>query len=317
MVFVVGLVVLFVLAIAVFSFWPQDQNVKIGYQRTLLYLPLFVAEKEGLFEKEGVRVKLEEFGSANLMMQALLSGQIDATGMSALNVLATVEDQQPGQFKMFLFEVFSKDQHADHILVPSGSSVSSLADLKGKRIGVHPGTTIRMYARVALGRFMDSDKDVEFVELEPPLQIQAIAAGQVDAVFALEPVPATCLAKGIARDLGGFISEYTIDPTYAGSAVFSTSFVEEEPEHAQKVQRALYRALEIIRSDPDRARTILGQYLNLAPDVLGHLTMIGWAKVEEIDRPKVRDLLDLYQKHGVIESTISLEDSYFRAKGGL
>ena len=290
----------------------QDGVVKIGYQRTLLYLPVFVAEKKGFFTEQGVRVQLKEFGSANLMMQALLSKQIHATGMSALNVLATVEQEEPGQFKMFLFEVFTQDQHADHVLVPVSSTVSSLKGLKGKRIGVHPGTTIRMYAKAALRKFMDPDDEVEFVELAPSLQVQALATSQVDAVFGLEPVAATALAKGIARDIGGFIAEHTIDPAYPGSSAFSASFVKECPDRARKVEIAIYQALDWIRSNPKSAKEVLAEYLNLAPEILPRLSLIGWAKVKEVDRSKVQDLLDIYERFGVLKEKVTLESSYFR-----
>jgi len=312
------LIVPIVVLVIIFAGWltyltlAPSQEVRIGYQRTLLYLPVFVADKKGFFEEEGLNVRLEKFDSANLMMQALLSRQIDATGMSALNVLATVEDEQPEEFKMFLFEVFTSTKHADHILVPLDSSVQTLADLKGKRIGVHPGTTIKMYAKIALSQFLRPDQDVKFVELSPALQVQALATRQVDALFALEPVSAIAISKGYAKDLGGFIAQYTLDPTYPGSSVFSTTFATKKPGQARRVQTAVYASLDFIREHPEESKSILAEYLNLDLDILPNLGLIGWAKVEEVDTSQVQKLLDIYAEEGVIENRVIPSAAYFR-----
>lgn len=290
---------------------PQ-RGLIIGYQRTLLYLPVFVAEEKGFFQEQGLSVQLKKFDSANLMMQALLSKQIQVTGMSALNVLATVQNEQPGLFRIFLFEVFTKKEHADHILVSPDSAIDSLSDLKGKRIGVHPGTTIKMYARMALGQFLNVDRDVELIELAPALQVQALATGQVDALFSLEPVSAIALSKGLARDLGGVIAQYTIDPAYPGASVFSEVFVKDKPDLAHRVQIAVYKAVDFIREHPEEAKRILADYLNLDPTILPHLKLIGWAKVEEVNVTHVQKLIDIYAEQKIIKSMKLPSAAYFQ-----
>jgi len=86
------------------------KTARIGYQQTILYLPLFVAKEQGYFKKHGVDVELVNFVSAPDMMQALLAGQINATGMSALDVIANVEQEKPGQLKMYLIEAFEPER---------------------------------------------------------------------------------------------------------------------------------------------------------------------------------------------------------------
>jgi len=311
-VLVVGLIIL---AAIIHIFHQPTTAVRIGYQRTLLYLPIFVADERGFFEEEGLKVKLERFNSANLMIQALLSRQIDVTGMSALNVLATVENEEPGQFKMFLFEVFTKKEHADHILVPVDSSVNDLSDLKGKRIGVHPGTTIKMYATMSLRQFLDTEKDVEFVELAPSLQVQAIASKQVDALFALEPVSAIAISKGYARDLGGFIAQHTIDPAYPGASVFSSDFIDEKKELAEKVQQAVYSAVDFIRENPGEAKKVLARYLGLEEEILPNLKLIGWVKTNEVDTSAIQQLLNIYAEHRIVDKIELPSNAYFKSSG--
>src|SRR3989338_10155772 len=55
----------------------EEGSVKIGYLPAAQGLPLFLAQDNGMFEKEGINVELIKFDSPNLLVQALLSGELD------------------------------------------------------------------------------------------------------------------------------------------------------------------------------------------------------------------------------------------------
>ena len=84
------------------------------------------------------------------------------------------------------------------------------------------------------------------------------------------------------------------------------------PDQARKVQAAVYAALDFIRDHPEESKSILAECLNLDPDILQNLGLIGWAKVEEVDTSQVQKLLDIYAEQGVIESRIIPSAAYFR-----
>src|SRR3989338_8892507 len=55
----------------------EKSIVKIGYLPAAQGLPLFLAQDNGMFEKDGIDVELIKFDSPNLLVQALLSGELD------------------------------------------------------------------------------------------------------------------------------------------------------------------------------------------------------------------------------------------------
>lgn len=168
---------------------PDANAFQVGYQPTMLYLPIFVAQEKGFFARHGVHVELVRFESANEMAQALATGRIDATGMSSISVLGNLEKTSPGAFRIYLVEAFTPDRSPDAVVVRRGSNIQALSDLKGKKLGIQPGTTLRDYADRFLQNAIGPVHGVTFVQMQPQIQVQALDSGSVDALFSLDPIP--------------------------------------------------------------------------------------------------------------------------------
>lgn len=313
----IGALIALVILVGIFFYMKRTpekitvSTVKIGYQPTALYLPLFVALEKGYFEEHGLKVEPIKFGSANLMMQGLLSRQIDATGMSSLTVLATVEQQKSQQFKLYLFEALTKEHFPDYILVRRNSDIDSISQLKGKKIGVFPGSTIMTYTKIIFRNFMDPEKDIDIIQLEPKIQIQALEAGQIDALFTLEPLATIAIEKGIGKVLEEApLEKYIMDPLLAGSGIFSTEFVKRYPNITRRVRDAIYKGLDFIRENPLEAKNILPKYTPIDKEIASKIRLISWRKISEVDREAVQMLIDLYYNEGVIAKAINLDHAY-------
>lgn len=295
----------------------SEYKVRIGYQQTILYLPLFVAKEQGYFKEHEVEAGLVNFVSAPDMMQALLAGQIDATGMSALDVIANVEQEKPGQLKMYLIEAFEpQDYSPDYILAKKGSGIKRLEDLKGKKLGLRPGITIEMYSKIILRKNgIDPEKEVELVKLADNLQAQALESGQIDALFTFDPTATTILDREIGELVEhAVLAKYLMEkPTtiYPGSGVFSIDFVEKDPETARKVREAIYDAVDYITSKPKEAKRLLPIYTPIGSDrIAAKTSLIRWVKVKDVDKEKVQDLITLYFRNGVLKQNVDLRSAY-------
>src|SRR3989344_9462314 len=103
-----------------------DNNIRIGYKTHVGFLPLFVAIDKGYFDEQGLEVELIEFESTDLMVQALLSGEIDAlTGINTLTAFA-VEENSPGKLKIFTTQTYTTEFYADQILVNKDSEITKI-----------------------------------------------------------------------------------------------------------------------------------------------------------------------------------------------
>ena len=289
-------------------------KVKIGYQKTEIYQHLFTAIEKGFFKAEGVEVEPIEFASANLMAEALIAGRINGTGTSAFPVIFSIEQNNPGQFKIYIVNAITRTAFPDYILVKKDSKINSLLELKGKKIGTYPGSTILTYTKVILKRFFDPDKDITIIQLKPELQLQALETGQVDAIFVLEPIASLGVIKGIASVLQEApLANYVMDPLPGSGSTFSPKFLEEHPKAAEKVKKAMYRALDFLNNpqNAQEVKKILVKWTQMEPEVIERLRPLKYWKLEEIDRDAVQKLADLLFEGGALEKKINTSTIYY------
>jgi NitT/TauT family transport system substrate-binding protein len=326
--FIIIIISIIAAGVTVYAIWKKETKIKkggeeilktarIGYQKTILYLPLFVAKENGYFKDEKVEVELIPFGGAPEMLQAMIAGQIDATGMSALDVLSNIEQENIGQFKMFLIEEFSSEKgySPDYILTKPNAGINNIKDLKDRKLGIRSGTTIEMYSKIILRKFdIDPEKNVQLIKLPEELQIQALESGQINALFTFDPTATIIIDRGIGKSLEHpVLSKYLMnEPTsiYPGSGVFSADFVKRDKETARRVRDAIYRAVDYIAAYPQESKRILPKYTPIASHIAEKVSLIKWVKVKDLDKEKVQDLIDMYYKNGLLKKCVDLRNTY-------
>ena len=77
-----------------------------------------------------------------------------------------LEAQYPGRVRVVLHSKMTDDQPFDGLLVKKDSPVQSLADLKGRKVGVFPGTTALNLMKAFLKKKGIEPEGVEFVQLQ-------------------------------------------------------------------------------------------------------------------------------------------------------
>lgn len=178
----------------------SPETVRIGYQRSSTLIALLKAD--GSLEKAlaplGVKVTWHEFTSGLPLLEALNLGKIDVTADVADTV--PVFAQAAGA-KLVFFAEEAPSPSAQAILVPEGSPIASLAELKGKKIAVTKGAGSHYLLLAALAKGGLSFKDIDPAYLTPADGRAAFVGGNVDAWVAWDPFLATTQAQSKARIL--------------------------------------------------------------------------------------------------------------------
>ena len=89
----------------------------------------------------------------------------------------------------------------DEVIVPVASTAKSMADLKGKRVGSGPGIQNVTLAKTVLERGGATGATV--VELPIGQHVAALAAGQLDGCYTLEPTGTIGRLNGTTQRAGG------------------------------------------------------------------------------------------------------------------
>lgn len=154
-----------------------------------------LAQLTGVFRSAPYKVKFAHFTYGPPLVQATASGDID---------LGVVGDVPPitGAAKEYGFSIvavahpFNAAVPDEDILVPKGSPLTSLSQLRGKKIAVPQGSSAHGLALQAIKSAGLTPRDVHFVFLSPAAGASAFASGSVDAWAIWNPQAALAVKAG-------------------------------------------------------------------------------------------------------------------------
>ncbi len=150
--------------------------------QSLLYLPLYVAQEQGFFKQQGVRVKISTGGGGAQSWAAVIGGSADFSIQDPVFVPKSRENGGNGV-------VVAGVQNAPTIFIfgKDGTPLQNdLSHLAGKRIvtSPQPDTT---WAFMSYLIKQQNLKNVKLVHVAIGNEIPAVAAGRADYALAAEP----------------------------------------------------------------------------------------------------------------------------------
>ena len=312
------LVVLILLFLATILFpnhsMAQDE-VKIGYSSIVMSLPTFVALEKGYFQEQGLKVVNTPFESGTLIVDALVAGRIDVFAGSSVIGLWMVEQNLPGTFKIFVvYAPLGQKDVTFVLMVAKDSPLKEVKDLKGKRVATFPGIASLALAKAALRPYFDPDKEVTLIEIPPGNIVQALAAGQIDAYFAPEPVGMMAEAKGVGRHLVKHpLKALNLQNRWPGGVfAFNSKFLKEKPVLAKKAKAALYKGIDFIHTNEGEARKLLIKYANLPEPFAMKIPWEPWIKVEEYNKSWGQPYFEVLKKEGLFKKHIDTSQLYYQ-----
>jgi NitT/TauT family transport system substrate-binding protein len=170
----------------------QREEVVIGTMITEDFLPMWVAEQEGIFEQEGMKVQLVAFQSAQELTAALAADEIDMA-MTDPMVAATLSmgGTEVSLEWVTLGEVAQQGRFG--IMTSPQRGVRTLKDLAGKPIGVGSNTMLEyVMDRLMEGTGVSEDQVIKEEMKKIPVRYEMMANNQVAAAV----LPASLLYLG-------------------------------------------------------------------------------------------------------------------------
>jgi NitT/TauT family transport system substrate-binding protein len=232
------------------------------------YFPAAAAVELGCFRDEGLDVELELIFPVDRCYRALRDGEIDFVGGSAHSALAAFPEWKgvkllcaQGQ-GMYWFLVMRADLNAER---------GDLSVVKGRKIGAAPWVEMGL-RRMLIAAGIDPERDDVTIAPVPgaapvPGQVvnfgvtaaKALAEGLIDGFWANgmgTEVAVTSGAGTIVADVRrGDGPPAAFNFTMASIAA-TDALIEREPETARAAIRAIVRAQEKLRADPDLATSV-------------------------------------------------------------
>ena len=137
-----------------------------------------VLQAAGLLNTLPFKVTWDDFTSGPPMLEAAASGSIDIGGVGDAPPVFAASGGE-GIVVVGARTVPSGDQ--DAVVVPKGSSITSIQQLKGKKIAYGTGSSGNYQLLTVLNKAGLTSKDVDLVNLQPAEALAAFTSGSVDA----------------------------------------------------------------------------------------------------------------------------------------
>ena len=174
------------------------REIRFGYQKTAI--PLVVKARKLLeqrFESQGATVKWVEFAFGPPLLEAVNAGAVDYgyTG-DAPPIFA-----QAARARIAYVAVIPARGYGQAIVVPGDSAARTLADLKGKKIGVAKGSSAHNLLISALESQSIAWSDISPIYIAPADAAAAFSRGAIDAWSIWDPFYAIAELKQKARPL--------------------------------------------------------------------------------------------------------------------
>jgi NitT/TauT family transport system substrate-binding protein len=208
--------------------------------------------------RHGVALSEHVFAKGIDIVPALLAGEID---LAASAVDAAVSARAAGA-PILVVAGFARG--GARLLGRSGLGITSVAQLKGRRVGVPRGGAQELLllaelAQASLSWSEKGDRDVQLVYLAYADLNQALLAGQIDAISQSEPQSSQAIAKGFGNEI---IKPYDTplgEPSRA--LVMTEQLYSGKPEVARRVLDCFVASTKAFLADPQLAERYVREQL--------------------------------------------------------
>lgn len=236
-----------------------EEPLKIGYSDWPGWVAWQIGIDKGWFEEEGVSVEFQWMDYV-ASMDAYAAGLIDAVTMTNGDALVTGGTGKPS------VGIIINDYSNGNDMVVAAPGIESLADLKGKKIGLEEGFVIHLLLLKGAELAGIDPDEFEIVNVPTNETPQVLASGAVDAIGAWQPNSGQALktvpgSKPVltSADAPGIIYDLlSVDP----------ESLEKRRADWAKVVKVWYRIVDFLKDEDnlDEALKILAARVDISPE---------------------------------------------------
>lgn len=204
---------------------------------------LYVAQAKGFLREAGLDVTYTRFRLGRDALASVVEGKADLATVFETPVVARIYE---GQDLAILTALHSSSRN-QALLMRGDRGVETFADVKGKRIGLTPGTSLEYLLHLMLATEGLPPGSVVQVSVAQADYAKALAAGTVDGVMTVDP-------RGLRRTLGEDTIVFHSDTyTETSMLVGTRANVAAKGEAVARLVRALVRAQDYVERHPDES----------------------------------------------------------------
>jgi len=215
-----------------------------------------VAGEKGFFKKAGVDVTIKLYPSGSDSLKAMQGGEAQIATVADI-AFASKMNEEPSVRVVASIGLTVGSQ----IIARKDRNIREPSDLKGKKIGFSPNTVSDYFLYAFLLTNHLSPDDVTLVSIPPARQVEAVVAGEVDAVSAFE-IYAFVAKEQLGENAVSWDSQNNLG--YQWLLVTGESYTK-SPEAIKRLLKALMMAEDFARANQNEAKDIISKKWGFSP----------------------------------------------------
>jgi sulfonate transport system substrate-binding protein len=269
------------------------------------YNPLSLVLKDKHFleddlAKDGITVEWTQSMGSNTALDALKDKRLDFGSTAGVAALIGRANGNP----IKAIYVFSRPEWTA-LLVRSDSSITTIEELKGKKVAVTPGTDPHVFLLRSLDEAGLSDKDIQLLPMPHAAGKAALEKGDVDAWAGLDPLMAQS-----ELEHGSKLFHRDVSINTYGVLDVREEFAAQYPQYVRRVLMAYEKARLWAVQNPDEFQRTIAQNAKLTDTVAAKVlerTDLSPSVIGNKHKTTIAGAGDVLMKSGIIKSTTDVK----------
>jgi NitT/TauT family transport system substrate-binding protein len=224
-----------------------DRPIQLGYYGSACESYFYAAELKGLYEKAGLKVNFIRVDEATAK-EGLASGKLDVSDGILQSWLKPIEQGLDIKFTLGMHNGCMSTA------VKADSPYKSLADLKGKTIGVLApigGGPMNYLYRELLHEGFNPKNEFNWLAFDRPSIVNALDTNKADAIVTSDSQTFKGVQNGKYRYLTYMATDDYIKDELCCLLAFSPKFLKDYPDAAKGFTKAIYDASEYVQNNKE------------------------------------------------------------------
>ena len=269
-----------------------EDTVRIAVGVDPVFTPWWIAAEKGFYAKYGVKAEITQFSGGPDLADATMAGEADIGSSGTASYI-------PRIMRGPLLVVGTMATSPDALKMAALTNITSLDDLKGKKVGTVGGSTTD-YLWFLLARKLNvPESTFNMIPMPPPELVPSLDRHDIEAYFVWEPWASRAIEVSGKEKVHILANSGDVGYQLNFIVVANKNFAAAKPDAVVRVLAALRDAIDYQKSHPSEAAQIGADKNKLKPDMAAYI-------------------INLYQfELGMpphLEDAVKTEESWMRSK---